>query len=57
MQTNHYCPRIDTNYTVNNVGSLLAGDFPSAIASKLASYNYIVPPQCLCGSRPIYDFG
>jgi hypothetical protein len=45
MQTNHYCPRIDTNHTVNNVGSLLAGDISSAIASKLASYNCIIPSQ------------
>jgi hypothetical protein len=43
MQTNHHRPRIDTTHTVNNVGSLLAGDFSSAIASKLASYNCIVP--------------
>jgi hypothetical protein len=42
MQTNHDRPRIDTNHTVNSVGSLLAGDFYSAIASKLASYNSIV---------------
>jgi hypothetical protein len=45
MQTNRQRPRIETNHSVNNVGSLLAGDFSSAIASKLASYNCINPAQ------------
>jgi hypothetical protein len=34
----------------DKVGSLLAGDFSSAIASKLASYNCIVPAKA-SGSR------
>jgi hypothetical protein len=43
MQTNHHRPRIEKNDWVINFGSLLAGDFSSAIASKLASYNCINP--------------
>ena len=45
MQTNHDRPLIDTRRMVNNVGSLLAGDFSSAIASKLASYNCMVSAE------------
>jgi hypothetical protein len=43
MQTNHHYPRIETDHSVILVGSPLAGDLSSAIASKLASYNCIVP--------------
>jgi hypothetical protein len=43
MQTNHHCLRVKTNRPLTMVRSPLAGDFSSAIASKLASYSYIVP--------------
>jgi hypothetical protein len=51
MQTNHHHPRIETNHPVTLAGSPLAraaaaglaGDLSSAIASKLPSYNCIVP--------------
>jgi hypothetical protein len=49
MQTNLLRRCIETNHSVNNEGSLLAGDFSSAIASKLASYNCIVPASAKFG--------
>jgi hypothetical protein len=55
MQMHNHRPRIEMNHWVINVGSLLAGDFFSAIllrrayggqvASKLASHNCINPAK------------